>query len=957
MKLGKIFIGKLLIKCLGIDIIEKKGDKMKLKRKILMVLFWLTIVMGLNHVCYAGTQRLNSIDYDVQLNGDGSMDVIETWDIYIDETNTVFKDFELDQRKYSGITDVKVKNLDTGMDLTQIYEEMYHVTKDCYYGLPIPGGKFEIAWGVGLDDSSDTRKYQISYTVEDVISVYQDCSELYWQFIGVENGMPAKKVTGTIQLPSSVEDIEKLRVWAHGPLNGEIRKVSNNTINFGVDDLQAETMVEVRIVVEEEMFLGNISNSYQNKLDTILAEEMAWAEEANQERKKAKTIFLGVAIVYGIVLVFFGKKVVKHYKELKAMPKRENIDIGEYFRDIPREKDATPAEAAFLQDYPKLMKESNVFSATLLQLCLKGYLSFEKEGKKDICIRFLKPMGDDLKESERIVYQLLTEPEYAKVNQTVTMDEIEKWAKRHYDEFNSSMVEMKESAKNSHISNGNYDLEMEKKANRCAIWIAYFFVIIWFLPITFSSGMILPMLPLLFEWIACVMLLMKKANRIPVLTDQGEIEKQQWKGLKKYMEDFSLLKERDIPDLILWEKYLVYATAFGISDKVIDQLKVAYPQMQNLDNGTYTYLYLMADTRFSNGFIHELNQSTNRAYSAYESAYQAAHSSSSSGSGGGGGFSGGGGGRWWRWPEWEEDKMKIGIDIGGSHIGIGLIEGSKIVDSREKNFNREDKKQIEKTILNSIQEMIKQLLNANQLSLKNIELIGIAAPGTISNGTILNAGNLNIEKFAILSELKKNYEKPLQIRNDGKCAALAEKAYGAMKDYEDCVFVNIGTGIGGAAFLGGKLLEPKRYSGFEFGHMVIEEGGRLCSCGKKGCFETYASIKALKTNVTQVLDRDSDISGQFLREELLVKEDSRVKEQIAVFLRYLRTGIGNLIDIFEPEIVCLGGSFAYYEGHSVWKQLIESLRESGATFNGGELPRIVAAKLKNDAGMIGAVIE
>ena len=178
-----------------------------------------------------------------------------------------------------------------------------------------------------------------------------------------------------------------------------------------------------------------------------------------------------------------------------------------------------------------------------------------------------------------------------------------------------------------------------------------------------------------------------------------------------------------------------------------------------------------------------------------------------------------------------------------------------------------------------------------------------------------------------------------------------------MKDYEDCVFVNIGTGIGGAAFLGGKLLEPKRYSGFEFGHMVIEEGGRLCSCGKKGCFETYASIKALKTNVTQVLDRDSDISGQFLREELLVKEDSRVKEQIAVFLRYLRTGIGNLIDIFEPEIVCLGGSFAYYEGHSVWKQLIESLRESGATFNGGELPRIVAAKLKNDAGMIGAVIE
>lgn len=304
-----------------------------------------------------------------------------------------------------------------------------------------------------------------------------------------------------------------------------------------------------------------------------------------------------------------------------------------------------------------------------------------------------------------------------------------------------------------------------------------------------------------------------------------------------------------------------------------------------------------------------------------------------------------------------EKKMKIGIDIGGSHIGIGLIEGSTIVDSREKNFNREDRKEIEKTILISIQKMIDELLKANNVSHRNIELIGIAAPGTISNGVIVKAGNLNIEKFPILSELSKLYENPLQIRNDGKCAALAEKKYGAMKNYEDCVFINIGTGIGGAAFLGGKLLEPKRYSGFEFGHMVVQEGGRLCSCGKQGCFETYASIKALKTRVTKVLDVEQDILGQFLREKLLTKEDVKVKEEIAIFLRYLKTGIANLIDIFEPEIVCLGGSFAYYEGHPIWNQLMEELKQSNVTFNGGELPQIVAAELKNDAGIIGTVIE
>lgn len=301
--------------------------------------------------------------------------------------------------------------------------------------------------------------------------------------------------------------------------------------------------------------------------------------------------------------------------------------------------------------------------------------------------------------------------------------------------------------------------------------------------------------------------------------------------------------------------------------------------------------------------------------------------------------------------------MKIGIDIGGSHIGIGLIDNSEIVASKEKNFNREDRKEIEKTIMNSIQEMITELLEEQNLKIEMIELIGIAAPGTISNGTIVKAGNLKLENFKIVSELKKIYKNKIQMRNDGKCAALAEKKYGAMENYRDCVFLNIGTGIGGAAFLGGRLLEPKRYSGFEFGHMVVNQGGRQCQCGKKGCFEAYSSIKALKMKVTEALDMDSDISGQYLREELLVKDDPRVKEAIEVFLEYLKTGIGNLIDIFEPEVVCLGGSFAYYEGNPILAQLIEKMKQNNATFNGGELPKIVTAKLKNDAGMIGAVIE
>jgi len=286
-----------------------------------------------------------------------------------------------------------------------------------------------------------------------------------------------------------------------------------------------------------------------------------------------------------------------------------------------------------------------------------------------------------------------------------------------------------------------------------------------------------------------------------------------------------------------------------------------------------------------------------------------------------------------------------------------LIQSQEIVSSKEKNFNRDDRKNIENTIIESIQSIIDELLIENNLKIEDIELIGIAAPGTISNGVIVKAGNLNIRNFDIISRLKEIYNNPIQIRNDGKCAALAEKVYGAMKKYDDCVFINIGTGIGGAAFIGGKLLEPKRYSGFEFGHMVLNKGGRLCSCGKQGCFESYSSIKALKMKVTETLDVDSDISGQYLREELLIKDDPRVQEDIEVFLEYLKTGIGNLIDIFEPEVVCLGGSFAYYEGNPVLDRLIEKMKQPNAIFNSGDLPQIVTAQLKNDAGIIGAVIE
>ena len=178
---------------------------------------------------------LNNLDFSAFINSDGSMDVVETWNIEIEDTNTLFKTFKTDSDKYSDITNVQVKDITNGINkkFTNINSLMYHVTKDCYYGMINDDGNFEIAWGVGLDSSSATKRYEISYTVQDVISKYNDYAQLYWQFIGSDFEIDARKITGTITLPGQVKSKDEIKVWGHTEdLNGEIYVTDLNEIKF-----------------------------------------------------------------------------------------------------------------------------------------------------------------------------------------------------------------------------------------------------------------------------------------------------------------------------------------------------------------------------------------------------------------------------------------------------------------------------------------------------------------------------------------------------------------------------------------------------------------------------------------------------------------------------------------------------------------------------------------------------
>ena len=222
-------------------------------------------------------------------------------------------------------------------------------------------------------------------------------------------------------------------------------------------------------------------------------------------------------------------------------------------------------------------------------------------------------------------------------------------------------------------------------------------------------------------------------------------------------------------------------------------------------------------------------------------------------------------------------------------------------------------------------------------------------------GKIVKAANLNLYNFELVEKLKDTFPKiEITLRNDGKAAALAEKKYGCMKDYNDAVFINIGTGIGGAVFMEGKILEPKKSAGFELGHMIIEKNGKQCTCGKRGCFETYCSIKNLKEQVKNKLDIEGSISGKELR-RIIEEKPEETLDVLDEYIEDLSIGLSNIIDIFEPQIICFGGSFANYESIILGK-LEERLRRPGTLFSKSSLPEIKMATLGNDAGIVGAVI-
>lgn len=290
------------------------------------------------------------------------------------------------------------------------------------------------------------------------------------------------------------------------------------------------------------------------------------------------------------------------------------------------------------------------------------------------------------------------------------------------------------------------------------------------------------------------------------------------------------------------------------------------------------------------------------------------------------------------------NNIKIGIDLGGSHVSVGVVDkNNQVIEQYEKDFTFEEKKDLMNVAIEYIVDTINHLK-----SIYNFSEVGIGMAGTIKDGIIITSPNIGIKNLDIKRLLEERTEVKVNISNDAMCAAIGEYVYSNLREYKKILFLTLGTGIGGNILLNGKIIDDPEYQ--ELGHTIIKENGIQCKCGKKGCFERYGSILVFKNKIIERLGLSYDISGPDLRKEIKNNLEN-VKDIIEEYLNDLALGLTVLINKFNPDMVVIGGGFTRYD-YMLFEPLKEKLYKSEELIYKDVI--IQTAKSGNDAGIIGA---
>ena len=303
--------------------------------------------------------------------------------------------------------------------------------------------------------------------------------------------------------------------------------------------------------------------------------------------------------------------------------------------------------------------------------------------------------------------------------------------------------------------------------------------------------------------------------------------------------------------------------------------------------------------------------------------------------------------------------LYMGIDVGGTFVKGAIInEKGEIIAENSVETQKGD------GLSDCIETLADRLVAASGTVFSKLEGIGVGCPGMIDSksGTVIFAGNLELENYPLGSILKEKFNREVKVCNDANAAALGEARFGAGKGYKDSVLITLGTGVGGGIVIGGKLFEGYKSAGAEIGHMVIERGGHLCTCGRRGCFEAYCSARALTAKTKQAMEDDT--SSEMWRTYSYDTADGRTafeymdsdrsaRAVVDWYLKYLACGVTNLANIFRPQIIMIGGGVAA-QGSRLTAPLQKLVDDE--LFGGSDFApvRIACATLGNRAGAFGA---
>ncbi len=307
----------------------------------------------------------------------------------------------------------------------------------------------------------------------------------------------------------------------------------------------------------------------------------------------------------------------------------------------------------------------------------------------------------------------------------------------------------------------------------------------------------------------------------------------------------------------------------------------------------------------------------------------------------------------------------IGVDLGGTNISAGLTDENgrillkkSIPTKRERNYDE---------IIKDMAELCIHIAEEYGINIDDAESVGVGSPGMTDseNAVILYSNNLNFRNVDLRSEMRKYLSLPVFLDNDANCAAFGESICGATAGYKNSVTVTLGTGIGGGVIIDNRIYSGSFFGGGEIGHIVIKSGGEKCSCGRHGCWEAYASATALIRDARNAAEKNKDsmlfkaVGGNIeLIDAKLPFDTAKNGDETAVFvieqyIRYLAEGLTNIINIFQPDAVAVGGGICA-QGDYLLTPLIKLIERD--VYGGVLKTKIIKAMLGNDAGIVGAAM-